>query len=187
MPQADILVTAEAPTYGRIPLPVMNLIDLAPLPGIDQTPVCAQTEQRVVECLTTMPELRGSVAEAALWLLAGQLDQSHIISQNLETSDGAYWHGIMHRREGDFGNANYWFRRAGKHPVYSHLSEHLERNQDSVRPFTTLPDLYNATKVAEAITDGCRDALEVRPENIAFWRSVCWLEWQFLFLHCWNW
>ncbi|TWT89676.1 hypothetical protein Mal64_00550 [Pseudobythopirellula maris] len=50
---------------------------------------------------------------AALWLLADDLEASHAISQGVDTPAGSYWHGVMHRREGDFGNAKYWFRRAG--------------------------------------------------------------------------
>ena len=51
------------------------------------------------------------------WLLHDYLDESHKISQDIETLSGSFWHGIMHRREGDFSNAKYWFRRVGKHPV----------------------------------------------------------------------
>ena len=41
---------------------------------------------------------------AGLWLYHDFLDESHRISQEIETPTGSYWHGLMHRREGDFGN-----------------------------------------------------------------------------------
>jgi len=54
---------------------------------------------------------------AALWLYADDLDRSHTLSQSLENPTGAYWHGIMHRREGDFSNSHYWMRRCSEHPL----------------------------------------------------------------------
>jgi hypothetical protein len=51
---------------------------------------------------------------AGLWLYHGFLDESHRISQALHGRDGSYWHGIMHRREGDFANAKYWFAAPGR-------------------------------------------------------------------------
>src|SRR5262245_49234616 len=41
---------------------------------------------------------------AGLWLYHDFLDESHTISQSLETTSGSYWHGLMHRREPDFAN-----------------------------------------------------------------------------------
>jgi hypothetical protein len=54
---------------------------------------------------------------AGLWLYVDALDRSHTVSQNINTPTGSYWHGIMHRREGDFSNSHYWFRKVGKHPA----------------------------------------------------------------------
>ncbi len=62
--------------------------------------------------LANRPELA-----AALWLYVDDLDRSHTVSQSLDDATGAYWHGIMHRREGDFSNSHYWMRRAASHPL----------------------------------------------------------------------
>lgn len=58
---------------------------------------------------------------SGLWLYHDSLDESHTISQDLPGWAGSYWHGIMHRREPDPGNAKYWFRRVGANPVYEAL------------------------------------------------------------------
>lgn len=54
---------------------------------------------------------------AGLWLYVDDLERSHTVSQSVEDATGSYWHGIMHRREGDFGNSRYWHRRAAGHPL----------------------------------------------------------------------
>ena len=54
---------------------------------------------------------------AGLWLYVDNLERSHELSQSLDDATGAYWHGIMHRREGDFSNSHYWMRRAVRHPL----------------------------------------------------------------------
>ena len=62
---------------------------------------------------------------SGLWLLHNFLDRSHSISQDIHSSEGSYWHGIMHRMEGDFGNSKYWGRQVGPHPVFETLNEQI--------------------------------------------------------------
>jgi hypothetical protein len=58
---------------------------------------------------------------AGLWLRFNGLDESHRISQELDTPEGSFWHAILHRREPDPENSKYWWRRVGTHPVLRHL------------------------------------------------------------------
>jgi hypothetical protein len=54
-------------------------------------------------------------------------DASHDATQAAddlgERMTSAYWHEIAHRREPDFGNAAYWCRRVGQHPVFAAVAE----------------------------------------------------------------
>lgn len=54
------------------------------------------------------------LVRGGLLYAADALSAAHEIFQQNHTNLGSYWHGMMHRREGDFGNACYWFRMAGK-------------------------------------------------------------------------
>lgn len=59
--------------------------------------------------------------QSGLLLWNDALEASHALSQNLLSPTGSYWHGIMHRREPDFGNSKYWFRKVGAHPSFDSL------------------------------------------------------------------
>jgi hypothetical protein len=58
---------------------------------------------------------------AGLWLYHDFLDESHAISQELDTAEGSYWHALMHRREPDYWNSKYWFRRVPRHFIFDDL------------------------------------------------------------------
>src|SRR5262249_35411188 len=51
----------------------------------------------------------------ALWHDAkGNWDAAHKVAQDIDDENGAWIHAYLHRKEGDAGNAEYWYRRAGK-------------------------------------------------------------------------
>jgi hypothetical protein len=60
----------------------------------------------------------------ALWLDAsGDWDQAHEAAQADEGGPGDWVHAYLHRKEGDAGNAAYWYRRAGKPVCRAALEE----------------------------------------------------------------
>jgi hypothetical protein len=64
---------------------------------------------------TNEPPADLTPALTALWWDArGDWDKAHSSAQDDEGNDGAWVHAYLHRKEGDRGNAGYWYRRAGK-------------------------------------------------------------------------
>ena len=60
---------------------------------------------------------------AIWWAARGDWNRAHEIAQSVETADGAWVHGYLHRKEGDHGNADYWYRRAGRRRPNTSLDE----------------------------------------------------------------
>jgi hypothetical protein len=69
--------------------------------------------------LKSKPHLH--LIRAELFLLFDDLEESHTIVQDSNLDVASYLHGILHRREGDFDNARYWFRRSGTLPFFDEL------------------------------------------------------------------
>ena len=49
---------------------------------------------------------------ALWWDGKGDWERAHAIAQDVGGSDGAWVHAYLHRKEGDVGNAAYWYRVA---------------------------------------------------------------------------
>jgi hypothetical protein len=65
-----------------------------------------------------------SQALRALWLDArGDWDSAHNAAQADEVGAGNWVHAYLHRKEGDDGNAAYWYRRARKPVCRTSLDE----------------------------------------------------------------
>lgn len=66
----------------------------------------------------TSPDSSLSLPLQALWWDAkGDWHQAHDVCQSAGSLDGDWVHAYLHRKEGDLGNASYWYRRA-RQPVF---------------------------------------------------------------------
>ncbi len=108
---------------------------------------------------------------AGLWLYHDFQDESHRLCQDIDTTSGSFWHGIVHRREPDAGNAKYWFRRVGAHPVLARLVEQAAAlGYQYVDPFSFVDECERVRGTGTAVE--------------ATARQVQHLEWCLLFDHC---
>ncbi len=63
----------------------------------------------------------------ALWEDArDNWDRAHEIAQEVSNWKGSWVHAYLHRKEGDIGNASYWYSRAGKARPHLSLEEEWE-------------------------------------------------------------
>ena len=69
--------------------------------------------------------VREELRRAALLLWNDDLQAAHFIVQNDESADAAFIHAIIHRREGDFSNARYWWRRAASSSLFQKVGAAL--------------------------------------------------------------
>jgi len=148
---------------------LQSAVVAAPLPslgdGSPQPDLMRLLEGGIGDHLIGVPPARQMECLSGLWLVAGDIHRSHSISQDIGSAEGSFWHGIMHRREGDFGNAKYWFRRVGDHPAFEQIRQETDGHYDD--PFD--------------FVDVCQQAIRSRDDE-AIDRCVAsqWIEWQAL-------
>ncbi len=122
---------------------------------------------------------------SALWLHHNYLDHSHRISQQIDTIHGSFWHGIMHRREGDFGNAKYWFRRVGEHPIFPALAQAA---REEAQRHTTDDQSEYLLQITDwdpfAWIDLCQAVVEGESMSEALCLAIQRREWRLLFDFC---
>jgi hypothetical protein len=63
----------------------------------------------------------------ALWFdQKGDWHTAHGIVQEIDSSDSAWVHAYLHRKEGDPGNARYWYKRAERSESDEDLAQEWE-------------------------------------------------------------
>jgi hypothetical protein len=119
------------------------------------------------------------------WLLYDFLDESHTISQAIETPSGSFWHAIMHRREGDYANSKYWFRRVGRHSVFESLGQRaieLAAVRGAERAAKQL--VSGGAWDAFAFVDLCQAAAGRQSDATELCVDIQQAEWELLFDYC---
>ena len=168
---------------------LMPLAPDAPLhgPGLDR--LRAAPADQLFGGTPAVSRAFADCVRSGLFLYFSAIDESHKISQEISSSSGSYWHGIMHRQEPDYGNSKYWFRRVGQHEIFLELRARVLQELRSA----TGPEADSMARAIEAnsnwdpfwFVDTCEQAC--RRPNGEFYRltlEIQRLEWQILFDYC---
>ena len=86
----------------------------------------------------TLDEFKTTLSEAsppsvtavlcALWHDArSDWDAAHKVAQDVDDESGAWVHAYLHRKEGDLGNARYWYQRANQPEATDSLEAEWDR------------------------------------------------------------
>lgn len=145
---------------------------LRPMPLTIAHPVATALDQlRGASAGRLFPGARApEAAFSGLYVYFSCFDEAHEIAQDIPTAEGSYWHAIVHRREPDAGNAAYWFRQVGSHPVF----EALARASGSETPW----DPFAFIDLCEKARRQPGSELESRAQAVQL------VEWQLLFDYC---
>lgn len=96
-----------------------------PRPGVKSQPeLRSPLDAALVELKLSAD--KKDLIRALVFLWHDHLEPAHLLAQSIDNPDGAFVHGIMHRREPDYGNAAYWFRHVGEHQAFPEIGRRTE-------------------------------------------------------------
>ncbi len=145
-PFASLLATLEPPQLGPGPR-----AGVQPIQSLQSAIDAAFAKQPT-------PQLERQAAHG-LVRLWHHLEAAHEIVQHVETAGASYVHAILHRREPDYSNAKYWFRRVRQYPCYEPLAKEAARILQSSGADALASRLLPGGKWdALAFVDACEEA-----------------------------
>lgn len=151
-------------------------------PSLALRPLLQELEQALPKIATD--RAHASACLAGLWLYHDFFDEAHAISQDLETVEGSYWHGILHRREPDYSNAKYWFRRVRGHTIWVDLCQAAAGlTQAAGTPAGSEFLLRQKTWDPSGFVDLCASAAHGPASSAFLCRQIQKREWALLFQH----
>ncbi len=122
---------------------------------------------------------------SGLWLRHNYLDESHELSQNIHTTEGSFWHAIMHRREPDFGNSKYWWRRVGRHAVFTPLAAEAARIAAASKLSEAKSLAVGGSWDPDEFVNLCEQSQDRADQRlIELCLQIQQREWELLFEHC---
>jgi hypothetical protein len=186
----DVMTPFDPNTYGPVFAPLLATERRRPLDaGAPDRGTCDLLRQLSADTAFRHAHIADHEAAkcclSAVWLLHDFLDESHTICQEIDTASGSFWHGIMHRREGDFSNAKYWFRRVGRHGAFEAIGQRaaelaaVRGDERSIKKLIT-----TGAWDPFAFVDLCEAAIRGHGTSLELCLDIQQAEWEILFDCC---
>ncbi len=174
-----VFFAAAAPILARVAGSMGALVGPVPNSGVEGD---MPSLLKIVDTSVPAGPMRECL-HAGLWVLADDLNQAHRICQEIATPHGAAWHAIVHRREGDFWNSKYWWRRAAG-VRFAGLSERIKATLKDATPeiaFWSGGERHDAARFVDLV-----ERFAERPEMRDALVTAQRMEWAALFEECWS-
>ncbi|MEM9026302.1 MAG: hypothetical protein AAGB06_05150 [Verrucomicrobiota bacterium] len=135
--------------------------------------------------LKVVDPVMADAALSALWLRFDALNAAHDVIDRIDSATGCLWHGILHRREGDYPNARYWMHQAGNHPTYLYLAQGAGAILAQMSEMDS-SEIHAGIRVWDAMyfVKLCERAVKEGGDLEGFCSQVQDLEWKILFHFC---
>lgn len=171
-PPETLLQTCLCPYAGRMTdlahAAILDLLDTPDPADLGPHRREGTMTESAVRAAVSGIELRTDRQELVLALVLlwhDHLETSHTISQGIGNADGSFVHAMMHRREPDYWNSKYWWRRVGNHAAFAELGrragERLKQEKQANLLTALAPDgAWQPT----AFVDAC-ERVAGRPTN----------------------
>src|ERR1043165_203854 len=117
-------MSATAPIQQFLTAPGPPELGPGPRPGVRSQLELNTALEGLFRALKLQPPNQ-QLVRALVLLWHDHLDASHMISQGIENADGSFIHAIVHRREPDYSNAKYWWRRVGAHRCFPDIARRV--------------------------------------------------------------